>query len=294
MRKWSEFLIFILYFLVPYFDIFRIDIPSGYYYWFTIKFPFSHALPLVLTILFLVMLVIGLSFFKPRMFCSHLCPHNTAAQWMRTLIKYKLDYPFGIILTPIISFTMLCYFVAPATVWSALTEGTSQMILVFYIAVTLFIGFLLLKLRSNFCKNICPYGIFQQLVRPEKPTRTQQIVVSVLLVLLASAMVTSAVATSTTEISLGTANRIKTGDMMTYTYNLKLVNNSNAPETFVIKFYEFEPVGKEFKDPIVLQPGEEKTLPFAFQAKTTQHVKFTVHTEHENRTETFQFTLAGI
>lgn len=294
MRKWNEFVVFLLFFTVPFLDLFRIDIPNGHYYWFMMRFPFSHSLPLLLTIIFLVFTVIGLTFFKPRMFCSHFCPHNTMSQWERMLSRYKLDVPLGIAITPLISFTLMCYFVAPATIWDALIHGSSKMIWTFFIGLTLFIGVLVVKFRSEFCKNVCPYGLFQQLLRPEKPTLGKKIAVSIVMVLMASAMVASGLLTSGNEISLGSGARIKNGDTMTYTYTLSLANNQSEPETYVIKFNKLTPVGSEYAEPITLQPGEEKIIPFAFQVTEATGVQIDVATQKEGKQKSFAFTLAGI
>lgn len=295
MRKWSEFSIFLLYFLVPFLDLFRIDIPNGTYYWMTLRFPFAHAMPLLLTVLFLVFLVIGLNFFRSRMFCSHLCPHGTVSQWLRKLMHYKLDIPIAVLLTPLISFTMLIYFVDKKEAWEAITTGGSAIIITAFLVLCLFIGVLLIRLRQKFCANACPYGFFQNLLTPEQSNTGKKAAVSLVLVLLGAAMTYSALTTPQTDIALGIGARIKTGaDTMTYTYNLKLSNYIKAPETFVIRFKsKLHPVGKEFSEPIVVPEGGEKVLPFAFQVQQAEQVSFEVCAQEEGTCNDFSFTLAG-
>jgi len=294
LRKWSEVLVLVLFFVVPFLDLFRIDILSGHYYWLTLRFAFAQALPLLLTILLLVFVVIGLNFFKPRMFCSHFCPHNTTSQWMRTLVAYKLDIPVAILVTPAIAFTLMSYFVDPGKLFDAIISFDPPFMAGFFVATCVFIGALVIKLRSKFCANICPYGFFQQLITPEKTSFGKKFAVSLVMMVLAGGMVASAVMTPGTEISLGTGARMKTGpETMTYTYNLTLVNNQGIDETFNVRFPKLHPVGREFDAPITLKPGEEKVLPFAFQAAKDEQVQLTVCTEKEARCKDFSFTLAG-
>lgn len=294
MRKWIQLVILLLFFIVPYTDLFRIDIPSGHYYWFTRKLSFSQAMPLLLTVLWLVFLVLGLTFFKPRLFCSHFCPHNTMSQVLRTIRRWKLDLPLAILLTPPVAFTLLAYFVDPRTAWQAITEGRSTIILAFFIALCLFIGFLLLKLRHQFCRNTCPYGYFQQLFRPERTTRLGKVITASLLVLLAIATAVSVRFTSGVEIDLGTIARIHAGTRMIYTYELRLVNNRSEQERVTVTFQKLKPFNHPEEQQIVLQPGEEKQVPFSFQVEKTEEVLLDVCAENEDRCKQFQFSLSGV
>ncbi|HEU4963681.1 MAG TPA: 4Fe-4S binding protein [Bacilli bacterium] len=294
MRKWSEGLIFLAYFFVPFFNLFRIDIPSGTYYWMTMRFPFAHAMPLLLTVLFLVFLVVGLNFFRPRMFCSHFCPHGTVSQWLRKLQHYKLDIPLAVLITPVIAFTLLIYFVDPSTAWQAITHGESTILITAFLVLCLFIGLLVIRLRQKFCANACPYGFFQNLLTPETTSTGKKVAVSLILLVLAGAMTATALLTPRTEISLGIGARMKTGaDTMTYTYTLKLANNMGEPETFIIKFGKLHPVGNSFSDPVVVPAGEEKVLPFAFQVQKATEVDLNVCAEKDGTCQDFDFTLSG-
>lgn len=292
-RRASEWLILILYFAVPQLDLFRIDILGGHYYWMTLRFSFAQSLPLLLTIVFLVFLVIGLNFFKPRMFCSHACPHNTASQILRSLKKWKLDLPVALLATPVITFTLLSYFVAPGDIWRALTTFQPLFLALTFLVLSLFIGGLVLRMRARFCANICPYGFFQQLITPERTSRSKQILVSTVMLVLASSMIASAMTTPGVEIALSNGARIKTGPAtMTYTYNLALVNNQRTAETFHLTFHALRPVGNHFDAPLVLQPGEEKLLPFAFQATHNEQVAIEICTA-SGTCKSFNFTLSG-
>jgi hypothetical protein len=294
LRKWLQPIILLLFFIVPYTDLFRIDIPSGHYYWFTRKLPFSQAMPLLLTVLWLVFFVLGASFFKPRLFCSHLCPHNTMSQWLRTIRRLKLDLPLAILLTPLVAFTLLSYFVAPATAWEAITAGASTIISTSFIVLCLFIGFLLLKLRHDFCRITCPYGYFQQLFRPERTTKLGKAVTSALLLLLGGATAASVFFTSGTQIDLGTIARVDAGTRIVYTYELRLANNTSQPETVNVTFHKLQPMGQPFSEPILLAPGEAKKIPFSFQVQKTEQVEFDVCPQKENRCKQYRFSLSGV
>ncbi|ASS74337.1 hypothetical protein CIG75_04635 [Tumebacillus algifaecis] len=294
MRRWLQPIIVVLFFIVPYFDLFRIDIPSGHYYWFTRQLPFSQAMPLLLTVLWMVFLVLGLSFFKPRLFCSHFCPHNTLSQWLRKLQRYKLDWVLAIVLTPIVAFTLIAYFVDPRTVWSAITQDTSRMILIFFLVLCLFIGALLLRMRHKFCSTVCPYGYFQQLFRPERTTVLGKVVTGSLLVLLGGATVLSVFFTSGLEIDLGTVARINAGTRMVYTYELRLINNKSEAETVTVTFRKLQPVENPFSEPLIVQPGDAVKIPFTFQVQKTEEVYFDVCPQRENRCQTFSFSLSGV
>ncbi|TCP58314.1 4Fe-4S binding protein [Tumebacillus sp. BK434] len=293
MRKWLQVIILLLFFIVPYFDLFRIDIPGGHYYWFTRRLPFSQAMPLLLTVLWLVFLVLGLSFFKPRLFCSHLCPHNTMSKFLRALQRYKLDLPLAILLTPLVAFTLIAYFVDPRQVWSAITQGTSGMILIFFLFLCLFIGALLLRLRHKFCSNVCPYGHLQHLIRPERTTTLGKIVTAALLLLLGSATVLSVFFTSGLEINLGTIARVNAGHKMIYTYELRLVNNRKQPETVSVTFHKLQPIRSPFAEPILVQPGEAMQIPFSFEVQQTEEVEFDVCPQEQADCKQFHFSLSG-
>ncbi|ARU59912.1 hypothetical protein CBW65_01695 [Tumebacillus avium] len=293
MRKWLQPVILLLFFIVPYFDLFRIDIPGGQYYWFTRRLPFSQAMPLLLTVLWLVFLVLGLSFFKPRLFCSHFCPHNTISKFLRALQRYKLDLPLAILLTPLVAFTLIAYFVDPHRIWSALTEGTSGMVLIFFLVLCLFIGALLLRLRHKFCSTVCPYGYIQQMFRPERTTTLGKIVTAALLLMLGGATVLSVFFTSGLEIDLGTIARVNAGNRMIYTYELRLVNNRKQSESVSVTFHKLEPIRNPFAEPILIQSGEAMKIPFSFEVQQTQEVEFDVCPQQPADCERFRFSLSG-
>lgn len=294
MRKWTGPLVFLLFFLVPYLNLFRIDIPTGHYYWFTRRFPFSEALPLLLTVLLLVFTVFGLSFFRPRLFCSHMCPHNTTSRWLRKLMQWKLDIPVGILLAPLVSFTLLSYFAAPATVWAALTRGTSTILLVAFVVLTVFVGYLLLRLRQDFCKMVCPYGFFQHLFAPDAPKRSQQWIVVIVLLLLTAGMVTTATLTSSVEISLVSGTRVPTPNAVTYTYTVTLANDSAVPETFTLRHLAGPPpAGSPFMPPPLVAPGESKGVPVAFRVAHTEVVQFEVCATQSAICKPFSISLSG-
>lgn len=294
MRKWTGPLVFLLFFLVPFLDLFRIDIPAGHYYWFTRRFPFSEALPLLLTMLLLVFTVFGLSFFRPRLFCSHLCPHNTASRWLRTLMRRRIDIPLALLLTPLVAFTLLSYFAAPATVWAALTRGTSTILLAGFVVLLLFIGYLLVRLRQDFCKLACPYGFFQHLFAPASPKRSQQWVVVILLLLLTAGMVTAATLTSGIEMSLVSGTRVQLPDRVTHTYTVTLANDSPVPETFTLRVLSGPPpAGHPFTPPPAVAPSERTGVPIAFQVTRTEVVQFEICATQSAICKPFSISLSG-
>nr|WP_236587789.1 4Fe-4S binding protein [Tumebacillus amylolyticus] len=296
MRKNIGWWIVGLFFIVPYLNLFRLDIQGGHYYWMTKRLSFDQPLPLLLTILLLVFLVIGLSTFRARLFCSTLCPHNTVSKALRALEKRRLDKPVAVVLTPLIAFTLISYFDEPRLALHGILYGQSPMALAFFVVLCLFLGSLLWKLRSKFCQNVCPYGFLQHLFTPDNPTRVAKIGVATLLLLLAVAMTVAALSTSASEVSFKQVSRVETGSTITYVYNLGLTNNNaTTAEHFTIKFAPDapQPIGLDVHDAIEVGPGATKVVTFALRTARLVTVQFEVCTEHEGTCKPFNVTLSN-
>ncbi|PWK13379.1 4Fe-4S binding protein [Tumebacillus permanentifrigoris] len=296
LRKSIGWWIIGLFFLVPDLNLFRLDLHSGHYYWMTKRLSYDQPLPLLLTILLLVFLVLGLSTFRARLFCTALCPHNTLSKGLRWLEQHRLDQPVAIVMTPLIAFTLVSYFYEPHDAWRGIVYAESPMALAFFAVLCVFLGWLLLRLRSKFCQHACPYGFFQHLFTPANPTRLAKTLVALVLVLLAGGMTVAALRTSRSEVSLQQLSRVQTGQSMTYVYKLGLTNNNRkSAELFTIKFDPAgpQPIGAGIRNGHTVNPGATEQLTFALRTTELATVQFAVCAQREGICKPFSTTLSG-
>jgi hypothetical protein len=296
LRKSVGWWIILLFFLVPYLNLFRLDLHSGHYYWMTRRLSFDQPLPLLLTILMLVFLVLGLSTFRARLFCSAICPHNTLSKGLRWLERHRFDQPVAIVMTPLIAFTLISYFYEPRNAWRGIAYAESPTALAFFAVLCVFLGWLLLRLRSKFCQHACPYGFFQHLFTPANPTVLAKSLVALVLVVLAGAMTVTALSTTASEMSLKQVSRVQIGQTMTYVYQLGLTNNNRkAAEGFRVKFDPAgpQPEGAGLQDLLQVGPGESQQLTFALRTTQLVTVKFEVCAQREGVCKAFSTTLSG-
>lgn len=296
LGKSVSWAVVVLFFLVPYLNLFRLDIQGGHYYWMTKRLSFDQPLPLLLTILLLVFLVLGLSFFRARLFCSVICPHNTFSKALRWLERRRLDLPVAIVCTPLVAFTLISYFEAPQQAWRGIMHAESPMALAFFVVLCLFVGWLLVRLRTKFCQHACPYGFLQHLFTPENPTKLAKTLVALLLIVLAGGMTVTALHASASEVSLKQTSRVQIGSTMTYVYALTLTNNSaKSPEVFQVKFPPgaIQPEGAQIDSPIPVAAGSSRQLSFALRTDKVITVRFEVCAQQEGICKPFSTTLSG-
>lgn len=175
-RTLSQVSVLLLFFLVPIFDLFRIDLTHLHFFVLRRSFAFSEGLILLLVILTLVLFFIAISKWFGRQFCGWMCPHNTFSGYLTKLTHSKtlknnkalcqtIDIGLSVIFAPIISFAFVAYFYNPMDLLNDIkTFNTSGWAFWAYILISVFFFIMINRLRHNFCRNVCPYGMLQMLL----------------------------------------------------------------------------------------------------------------------------------
>ncbi len=273
VRPLSQIGIFILFFLVPLFNIFRIDLIQLKFFVFGRSFGFNEGYILLLCVLLMVFIFVGISKWFGRQFCGWMCPHNTFSVSItkithsKTLkespaLRKNIDVGLSILFAPVIAFSMVAYFFDPIVLikeilsfeWKSWSFGA-------YVILVVFFFIMIFPLRSNFCRNACPYGMFQMILS-DKESKSGGvknmfrgtgllllIIVLSLFSLLGYSIFSASGFSATIEKQL---QGVPSGDFVTYTYILKIQNNQNEPMNYKVR-YEGMPSSWEVKLPDQIQ-----------------------------------------
>lgn len=286
VRPLTQVGIFLLFFLVPLFNIFRMDLIQLKFFVFGRSFGFNEGYILLLCVLLMVFIFVGISKWFGRQFCGWMCPHNTFSVYITKITNSKtlkanpvlrknIDVGLSILFAPVIAFSMVSYFFDPIVLikeilsfeWKSWSFGA-------YILLVIFFFIMIFRLRSNFCRNACPYGMFQMILA-DKDSKVGGIknmfrgaglllfiIVLSLLCLLSYSIFSSSGFSATLEKQL---QGVPSGEFVTYTYILKIQNNQNQRMDYEVK-YEGLPSAWEVKVPekIQVEPNEahDETIMF--------------------------------
>lgn len=175
-RTLSQIAILVLFFVVPIFDLFRIDLTHLHFFVLRRSFPFSQGFILLLVILILVLFFIAISKWFGRQFCGWMCPHNTFSGYLtkitgsKTLKNNKglrnvIDIGLSIIFAPIIAFAFVSYFYNPVDLVNDIVSlNFGGWAFWAYIVIIAFFFIMINRLRHNFCRSACPYGMLQMIL----------------------------------------------------------------------------------------------------------------------------------
>lgn len=262
MRPLTQIGIFLLFFFVPLFNIFRMDLIQLKFFVFGRSFGFNEGYILLLCVLLMVFIFVGISKWFGRQFCGWMCPHNTFSVYIAKITNSKtlkanpvlrknIDIGLSILFAPVIAFSMVAYFFDPIVLikeilsfeWRSWSFGAYMLLVVFFFIM-------IFRLRSNFCRNACPYGMFQMILS-DKDSKAGGIknmfrgtglllliIVSSLLSLLAYSIFSSSGFAATIEKQL---QGIPSGEFVTYTYILKIQNNQNETMNYDVKYEGLPP-----------------------------------------------------
>lgn len=157
-------------------DLFRIDLTHLHFFVLRKSFPFSQGFILLLVILILVLFFIAISKWFGRQFCGWMCPHNTFSGYLtkitgsKTLKNNKalrnvIDIGLSIIFAPIIAFAFISYFYNPVDLLNDIASlNFSGWAFWAYIVIIGFFFLMINRLRHNFCRSACPYGMLQMIL----------------------------------------------------------------------------------------------------------------------------------
>ncbi len=276
----------ILFFIVPLFNLFRIDLVHQHFYLLTRKFSFNEGYILLMIILTLVFTFVSISQWFGRQFCGWLCPHNTFSGYLIRVTKWTwlksdsarntLDFLLSILFAPIIAFCLLAYFITPYDIWQTITSGNLlNMTGISFIVSTLIFFVMINRLRYRFCQNACPYGMLQMILSNGNQKRS--IVnsmfsgVGLVLVAVMTALVSLTLyfVINSSGFTISVAKKIDgvpSGNQIIYSYDLTIENLRDRPVHYTVK-YEGLPKDWQSSVPtqIDLRPSEIKSIPLVFR-----------------------------
>lgn len=268
-RPLTQIGVFLLFFIVPLLDLFRMDLNQLQFYVFRKSFSFNEAYILLLSVLLLVFFFVGISKWFGRQFCGWMCPHNTFSVYIAKItgsdklksspaLRQLLNIFLSVLFAPVIAFSMIAYFFNPITLlheiislqWNSWAVGA-------YGLLVLFFFIMIFKLRSNFCRNACPYGMFQMILSDKDSRiggvknmfRGAGLVLLIIVVSLLGLLGFSIFSSSGFSVSIDKKLQgIPTEEFLTYTYGLSIHNNYGREVKYSLN-YEGIPAKWDVKVP---------------------------------------------
>lgn len=257
LKNFTNLFILIAYFLVPIFDIFRMDIVNGGFYLFTKRFSLHEGVVLLLSILFLVLFFVSITKWFGRQFCGWMCPHSTFSGYLvkiTTKIKFLkkrpklakvVDFILSLITAPVIAFSLYAYFYDPKDLLDLILRadffnglGGS------YLATTGVFFVLIHVLNFQFCRTVCPYGKLQMLFSDKKPKKGIKhlfkginLFLLIIMVLLTATLIYTAMGAKGFNAEVrSTAKGLPVEGQLLYTYNIQVENYQEEKETYAITY----------------------------------------------------------
>jgi cytochrome c oxidase accessory protein FixG len=183
-RKLVHLVCFGIFLLLPLSNLMRFDIPRARFYFFgAVLLPSEFAI-IFFSLIFLMFVIVVMAMLYGRMYCSYLCPQmifSEAAAEFQTNVTRKVNKHFSslgagarkfvtgaifygvlLVVSVLLSFVFICYFVEPADLFHRLmhfdvhTAGG-----IAGASTTLFTMLDFAFVRQRFCTSICPYGYLQ-------------------------------------------------------------------------------------------------------------------------------------
>ncbi|HJV47347.1 MAG TPA: 4Fe-4S binding protein [Bacillota bacterium] len=301
VRLLSQLGAFVLFFIVPVLDLFRLDLSQLRFYLFQRSFPFSEGYIFLLSVLLLVFVFVGISKWFGRQFCGWLCPHNTFSVNLAKLIgsrffkgkkflQKSVDLFLSILFAPIISFSMLAYFYNPHELLNEIVffqyKNWSFDV---YLFLCIFFFVMINRLRSNFCRSACPYGMLQMILS-DKNSKMGNVrnlfsgtglVLLVIVISLVSLLSYSVFSTKGFSISVQKQLQgVKNGNEFLYSYSISLENSRNQDQKYHL---QLEGVPAKWQ---VEYPSE-----ISIQAQGTRLETILFHIDQESLNQNYSLVL---
>lgn len=187
IRKTVQLICFIIFVLLPLFDVIRLDLPRQRFYFFGAELWISEFSIIFLTMMFLWILVAAMAMVYGRFWCGYLCPQmifSEAANTLEKRITKRVDRKlaksrpglrrvvaialFSAVLLPasvFVTFVFVSYFVPPMDLFHRLLTldiRTAGGIVGASVTLVTLLDFAFL--RQRFCTAICPYGYLQNML----------------------------------------------------------------------------------------------------------------------------------
>ena len=187
VRRTVQAICFVVFLLLPMFDVMRFDLPRQRFYFFGAELWISEFSILFLAMMFLWILVAAMAMIYGRFYCGYLCPQmifsetaNGLEKFIARLVARRLPKASagvrrllaGVLFSAILlsasvflTFVFVSYFVPPADLLHCLLcldVQTAGGIVGASVTLITFLDFALL--RQRFCTAICPYGYLQNML----------------------------------------------------------------------------------------------------------------------------------
>ena len=133
----------------------------------------------LLAALFIIATFLLLTIILGRVWCGWLCPQtvfNDLTELIDNRFRKRIPLPMSrllehvvaILVSVLISFNLLCWFLAPARVAGMLLDFTANPLICACFLLTSLVGYLnLVLVKRSFCHSYCPYGRFQAALTDE-------------------------------------------------------------------------------------------------------------------------------
>jgi cytochrome c oxidase accessory protein FixG len=187
LRKSIHAVCFLVFVVLPFFDLMRFDLPKQRFFFFGNELWISEFAILLFSMMFLLFAIVAMTLLYGRVYCGYLCPQNIFSEAadelkdrIRRLVTKKfIEFPqarrkwmerilFWAVLAPasvFLAFIFTAYFVEPRDLWNRLATldvATAGGISGLSVTILTFLDFAFL--RHTFCTTVCPYGFLQSML----------------------------------------------------------------------------------------------------------------------------------
>jgi cytochrome c oxidase accessory protein FixG len=187
LRKRVHLGFFLVFLALPFLNVVRFDIPKERFYFAGYELWINEFAIIFFVLMFLMFLVVASSVFYGRVYCGYMCPQTIFSEasvavetWLRKQVTRRfpqwkppvrehvtrgLFYAVLAVVSVLLSFVFICYFVEPRDLWHRLASldiHTAAGISGAAVTLVTFLDFTLV--RQRFCTTICPYGYLQGLL----------------------------------------------------------------------------------------------------------------------------------
>lgn len=183
-RKRVHLLCFVIFLILPFFDVMRFDIPRQRFHFAGQELLISEFGIIFFTLMFLMFVIVGMSVVYGRVYCGYMCPQMIFSEaslevegWIRKrvnkllpkapaarrqLFSRTLFYAVVGVASVVLAFVFIAYFVEPRDLIQRLMRFdlvTAGGISGAVVTLITFLDFAFL--RQRFCTTVCPYGYLQ-------------------------------------------------------------------------------------------------------------------------------------
>jgi cytochrome c oxidase accessory protein FixG len=184
IRKRIHLVCFLIFVLLPFFDVMRFDIPRQRFYFAGFELWINEFAIIFFSLMFLMFLIVASAIVYGRVYCSYLCPQMIFSEWSiqvenrlrkwvnkrwikwpasrRNRVSIALFYGVLGVASMFLAFVFTSYFVDPRDLLGRLLRldiQTAGGITGATVTLLTFLDFTLVRVR--FCTTVCPYGYLQ-------------------------------------------------------------------------------------------------------------------------------------